>query len=71
MLILLALFLVPLAALAMVLGMDRVEDQLLKAPARHRSDARARRSPAPARPSAQPVLAPVVEHDATATRVAA
>ncbi|WP_336922593.1 hypothetical protein [Aquipuribacter sp. SD81] len=38
--ILLALLVVPLAALGLVLGMDRVEDQLLKQPARHRSPVR-------------------------------
>jgi hypothetical protein len=59
MMIVLALLLVPVAALGLVLGMDRVEDSLLKAPAKHRHDARGRvRRPvavvddAPARPFA-------------------
>lgn len=37
MLTVLILLLVPATALGMVLGMDRVEDSLLKQPARHRT----------------------------------
>ncbi|MFC5380944.1 hypothetical protein [Aquipuribacter nitratireducens] len=49
--LLLALLLVPVAALGLVLGMDRVEDTLLKAPARHRSAARGVRRPVDAAPA--------------------
>jgi hypothetical protein len=58
MFITLLLLLVPMTALGLVLGMDRLEDSLLRAPARHRGTGTARAAAADAlAPASQPVVA--------------